>query len=130
MSSTPIGPRTSRTNDVAGRVHDDATPTTKTTSVPAPVTDVQARAVDAPVVDAAAQKAVGKTGAVANVAHALGDIARLAIDHPLGALGVAGAAAFVVGAFGLVSPFVGLMGGGVVSVILLHGGGSQGDDDR
>ncbi len=84
-------------------------------------------AVRAPEPAAAAMKTVGQ--ALTATASALGELASVAAKHPLGTVGVAGAATFVVGAFGLVSPFVGIMGGVVGISALMNGGGSARAED-
>ena len=77
--------------------------------------------------DAGAHKAVGNKSSslVANVFQGLAGVAKFAVEHPMASIALAGAGTFIVGAFGLVSPFVGIMGGVVSVTTLMNSGGSQ-----
>jgi hypothetical protein len=77
----------------------------------------------APEAQTSTLKTVGH--ALSSTASAIGELARVAAKHPVGTIGVAGMTTFIVGGLGLVSPFVGLMGG-VVGVTALINGGNGG----
>jgi hypothetical protein len=131
MNGNAIGPKpllSSRAPATADTTPATTTTVTTPTTTPTQTQTTTAIATRADVDDAAIQKVTGRGNVATDVLHALGAVAKLAVEHPLGAIGIAGAATFIVGAFGLVSPFVGIMGGVVSVSSMIHSGASRGGD--